>query len=75
MAGTAIPQSARIAAVADVFDALTSARPYKEAWSIERAVAYMQEQSGRHFDPEIVAIFLSSLDDILGIRKRYREPC
>ncbi len=61
--------------MADVFDALTSARPYKEAWSIERAVAYMQEQSGRHFDPEIVAIFLSSLDDILGIRKRYREPC
>nr|WP_286206757.1 HD domain-containing phosphohydrolase [Thauera linaloolentis] len=74
LAGENIPQSARIAAVADVFDALTSARPYKKAWGIEQAVAYMQEQSGRHFDPRILAVFLSSLDDILRIRKRYREP-
>ncbi|THF66613.1 response regulator [Pseudothauera nasutitermitis] len=74
LSGSSIPQSARIAAVADVFDALTSARPYKEPWSIERAVAYMQEQAGRHFDPAIVEVFLSSLEDIQQIRERYREP-
>lgn len=74
LAGTDIPQSARVAAVADVFDALTSARPYKSAWTTEQAVAYMREQAGRHFDPGIIALFLSSLDDILHIRERYREP-
>ncbi|PMR75391.1 HD domain-containing phosphohydrolase [Billgrantia endophytica] len=73
-AGTDIPQSARIAAVADVFDALTSARPYKPAWSIDRAVAFVQEQSGWHFDPEVIEVFLASLEDIQRIRERYREP-
>jgi putative two-component system response regulator len=74
LAGTDIPQSARIAAVADVFDALTSVRPYKSAWSTEQAVSYMRDQCGRHFDPEIIEVFLSSLEDIRRIRERHKEP-
>jgi putative two-component system response regulator len=57
LAGEAIPLSGRIVAVADVFDALTHERPYKHAWSAERAAAEIVEQSGRHFDPAIVAAF------------------
>lgn len=64
----------RIVAVADVFDALTCARPYKPAWPIERATAYLSEQRGRHFDPRLVDLFLDNLDVFLGIRERYAEP-
>jgi putative two-component system response regulator len=56
--GEEIPLSARIFAVVDVWDALTSQRPYREAWSIEKTLAYIQEQSGKHFDPAIVEIFI-----------------
>ncbi len=52
-----IPLTARIFAVADVWDALTSNRPYREAWSQERALAYLRDQSGVHFDPAVVAAF------------------
>ena len=52
--GNEIPLSARIVAVADVFDALTSRRPYKEPWPLEKAVATIQSQAGLHFDPEVV---------------------
>ena len=52
--GTDIPMSARIVAVADVLDALTHARPYKEAWSLKEALAEIERQSGHHFDPEVV---------------------
>lgn len=69
----AIPLCARIVAVADVFDALTSKRPYKEAWDIEKAFAYMLKQSGRHFQPDLVDIFLSRKDDILAIKETYTE--
>lgn len=57
--GKDIPLSARIVAVADVFDALTSARPYKEAWSIDKALEYIRDESGKHFDPELVDAMLS----------------
>ena len=57
--GTDIPLSARIVAIADVFDALTSIRPYKEAWSIDEALEYISNESGKHFDPELVAVTLS----------------
>lgn len=67
--GENIPYSARLVAVCDVFDALTSSRPYKEPWTVERAVSHIQEQSGRHFDPTMVDAFLSVLDDILKLRK------
>jgi len=53
--GNDIPLTARIVAVADVFDALTSHRPYKEPWPIERAIATMQSQAGSHFDPEVIS--------------------
>lgn len=57
--GAAIPKSARIFAIADVFDALTSRRPYKEPFSYERSVSILQESSGSHFDPELVDAFLA----------------
>jgi putative two-component system response regulator len=74
LAGTAIPQSGRIVAVADVFDALTSARPYKQAWPVEAAVAYLRDNRGTHFDPAVVDAFLAQLDPILAIRASYLDP-
>ena len=67
LVGEQIPLAARILAVTDVYDALTSKRPYKEAWSHDKARAYLMEQSGRHLDPNLVAAFLSSPEDILQI--------
>ena len=71
--GEAIPLFARICAVADVFDALTSERPYKKAWEDERALAYLRDQSGSHFDPRCVDAFLARWDDVLAIRERFRD--
>ncbi len=73
LSGPSIPQSGRIVAIADVFDALTSARPYKKAWPVEDAVRYILENSGIHFDPEVVAHFQAQLPGILGIRDQHRE--
>ncbi|MEP7003738.1 MAG: HD-GYP domain-containing protein [Chloroflexota bacterium] len=61
--GEEISLAARIVAVADVFDALTSKRPYKEAWSSERGLAAIEADSGKHFDPGIVAAFVSLYRD------------
>ncbi len=61
--GYAIPVAARIFAVSDVFDALTSDRPYRKAWSQERTLAYLRDQSGRHFASEIVDAFLSIIGE------------
>lgn len=72
--GEAIPIVGRITALADVFDALTSARPYKKAWSIEDAVSYLVEQSGKHFQPELVKHFQELLPDIIAINEEYAEP-
>jgi HD-GYP domain-containing protein (c-di-GMP phosphodiesterase class II) len=58
LAGENIPLTARIFAVVDVFDALTHDRPYRLAWPREKAFDYIREQSGKHFDPEVVIIFL-----------------
>lgn len=74
LAGTNIPEAARIVAVADVFDALTSSRPYKAAWSIDEATSYIQNQAGQHFDPEVVAQFMQILPAILSIRQEFLEP-
>ena len=73
LAGDAIPQSGRIVAVADVFDALTSARPYKAAWPIERALGLLRDQRGHHFDPICIDAFLAELDAVLEIRDRYQD--
>lgn len=67
----AIPLVGRIVAVADVFDALTSARPYKAAWELDRAVAFMREQRGLHFDPQCVDVFLDRLDEVQAVRRRF----
>ncbi len=61
--GEGISLAARIVAVADVFDALTSKRPYKEAWSSERGIAAIEAESGKHFDPGVVAAFVSLYRD------------
>lgn len=68
LAGNAIPPFARIAAVADVFDALTAIRPYKRAWSTDEAFAYILEQSGRQFDPEAARAFAACGETLLAIR-------
>ena len=68
-----IPIEARIVAIADVFDALTSERPYKKAWPVEKAISYMDEQRKRHFDPELVTLFQAVLPQILEIKERFSE--
>jgi len=57
LGGEEIPLAARVFAVVDVFDALTSDRPYRPAWPRERALSYLQAQSGHHFDPRVVEAF------------------
>lgn len=71
--GDAIPLVGRITAVADVFDALTSERPYKKAWSIEDAAQFIKNQAGLHFDPAIVEKFFEHFEDIAAISKSYRD--
>ena len=72
-AGQDIPLSARIVAVADVFDALTSKRPYKEAWPVERAMAVLREDAGGHFDPVVVTAAEQSLPRMLEIYDRLKH--
>lgn len=74
LAGEQIPLSARIAAVADVFDALTSDRPYKVAWSTEQAFDYIQENSGTQFDPQLAQAFIACKAQILQVQRRFAEP-
>ncbi len=68
LSGTAIPLEGRIAAVADVFDALTSDRVYRQAWSMETTVTWMTRERGKHFDPEVLDAFLSSIDEIQSVQ-------
>lgn len=72
IAGRAIPLEARIVSVADVFDALTTERPYKEAWSNERAYAFLEEQAGNRFDPECVRAFVTERARVEEIQERFR---
>lgn len=67
LAGSDIPIEGRIVAVADVFDAITSERPYKRPWPIDLAIDYLQRESGMHFDPRCVEAFLNSIDEVLVI--------
>lgn len=68
-----IPLVGRIVAVADVFDALTSDRSYKKAWGLEESLDYMKDNSGKHFDPNLVSVFFDNLSEIQQVRERYRE--
>jgi len=72
--GDAIPVAGRICALCDVFDALTSVRPYKPAWPVEEAIAYVRSASGTQFDPELTEGFVRSLPEIMFMRDQYREP-
>ena len=63
----------RITAIADVFDALTMARPYKEAWPIEKAIQLINSESGIHFDPLIVDVFNKVLNELLEIREKFSD--
>lgn len=71
--GFDIPLYSRIVAVADVFDALTSERPYKKAWEVEAAIDFLNAGKGIHFDPACVQAFLQAWDDVVEIRERYQE--
>ncbi len=73
LVGEAIPESARIVALADVFDALTMRRPYKEPWPIERVMATIQEGSGKHFEPRLVEAFTAILPRILEIKASWDQ--
>lgn len=68
-----IPIYGRIVALADVYDALSSARVYKEAWDESEVLSKIKAESGRHFDPELVEIFFSSLDILRAVQQRYRD--
>ncbi len=74
LAGEAIPVSARLMALADVFDALISARVYKPAFSYEKARDIIAEGRAQHFDPAVCDAFLDSFADFVAIAERYREP-
>lgn len=73
LAGEQIPLSARVVAIADVFDALTSKRPYKEAWPEDKALALLQQQSGKHFDPALVPLFFKCLEQVRQIQQRFKD--
>jgi len=71
LSGTEIPLEARIVAIADVFDALTSERPYKKAWSVEDTINLIQSEKGKHFDPELVDAFIEILPKVLEIKSKF----
>ena len=71
--GEEISLYGRIVAIADVFDALTSERPYKKAWSFEDAVALLEREKNKHFDAKLVDLFLGSLDEVRAIYRRFKE--
>ena len=72
--GEEIALEGRIVAIADVFDALTSVRPYKRAWTVEEAIETMQRDSGSHFDPKLIALFVANLPAMLEIKAKWKEP-
>jgi len=71
--GEDIPIFGRIVAVVDVFDALTSHRPYKKAWSFEDALDLLKQESGKHFDPRLVELFVEHIDEIKNIYEEFSE--
>lgn len=72
--GEEIPMVGRLCAISDVFDALTSKRPYKEAWPIEEAARLIHSERGQHFDPVLVDLFMANLPAIINIKEKYAEP-
>ncbi|UTJ07095.1 PAS domain S-box protein [Arcobacter roscoffensis] len=71
--GDAIHIFGRITAIADVFDALGSKRVYKQAWPLKDILSLFDEQKGKHFDPELIELFMSNLDEFLEIKEKYED--
>jgi len=71
--GSEIPLAGRITAIADVFDALTSRRPYKEPFPLQKAFTIIKEGRGSHFDPKVVDAFFAAEDEILSIKEKYKD--
>nr|WP_199405181.1 MULTISPECIES: two-component system response regulator [Corallincola] len=73
LAGEDIPLEGRIVAIADVFDALTSERPYKKGWSVEDAIALLEKEAGEHFDPRLVKLFVAELPKVLEVKASFSD--
>lgn len=73
LSGKDIPLAARIVTAADVFDALTSRRPYKQPWTVEEAVAELEKDAGTHFDPDVIAAFRDAMPRILQVYERLKH--
>ena len=71
--GKETPLAGRITAIADVFDALTSKRPYKEAFSLEKSFDIIRKGKGNHFDPDVVEAFFAIEPELLAIKEKYRD--
>lgn len=71
--GDTIPIEGRIVALADVFDALTSVRPYKDAWTVDAAMKHIHSEKGKHFDPHLVEVFEQLLDQVFEIKERWKD--
>lgn len=71
--GEEIPLSSRIIALADVFDALTSSRPYKRAWSVDEAMDYIASQAGKHFDPALAELFIKIRPQLEEVRQQFKD--
>lgn len=68
-----IPLWGRICAVGDVFDAITSVRPYKPAFPNEEALQLVRDGRGKHFDPRVIDAFFESIEDILAVQAKYKD--
>ena len=73
LSGNDIPLSARIVAIADVFDALSSARVYKPPFTFDEAINLIKEGAGTQFDPKCVEVFLESISEVKKIYRKYQE--
>jgi response regulator RpfG family c-di-GMP phosphodiesterase len=71
--GEEIPLYGRIVAIADVFDALTSVRPYKKAWPFDEAISFLKQNAGTHFDPVLIDLFTAEIDEVYAIHTRYED--
>ncbi|EDQ02299.1 response regulator [Shewanella benthica KT99] len=73
MKGTEIHVFARIVAIADVFDALSHARCYKPAWPVEEVMKVMREGAGKHFDPDLLKVFLDNIDVFTQVKEEFSD--
>ncbi|MBD3421519.1 MAG: GAF domain-containing protein [Chitinivibrionales bacterium] len=71
--GADIAIEGRMTAISDVFDALSSRRPYKDPWPLEKVTAFLREESGKHFDPNLIGIFLRRLNDMVAVQRELKD--